>query len=82
MLTEEQILSRIRNVCAEVLKADIESVTLSSRFREDLGADSLDMVTLLMALENEFEGTISDEEAKQVSTVQDALKLLQARQQV
>ena len=80
MLTEIQILSRIQDVCAEVLKADKEAVVGTSRFKEDLGADSLDMVTLLMALEDEFKGTISDEEAKQLGTVQDVLNLLQARQ--
>lgn len=80
MLTEKQILGRIQDVCAEVLKAEKETVVGASRFREDLGADSLDMVTLLMALEDEFKGPISDEEAKQLGTVQDVLNLLLARQ--
>lgn len=80
MLSEIQILNRIQDVCAEVLKANRETVIGPSRFKEDLGADSLDMMTLLMALENEFAGTISDEEAKQLATVQDVLNLLKSRQ--
>lgn len=51
-ISDEEILIRIRKVCAEVLKVDKGKMVPESRFREDLGADSLDTVSLLMALED------------------------------
>lgn len=59
----DQVVERIKTVVAEVLRIDAGRIGLSSRFTEDLGADSLDKVTLLMALEDEFGKSISDDEA-------------------
>jgi acyl carrier protein len=56
-----------------------EKVTLDARFREDLEADSLDLVELIMAFEDEFGGEISDEEAQQIKTVRGAVDYLTAR---
>ncbi|MBD3317987.1 MAG: acyl carrier protein [Chitinivibrionales bacterium] len=66
---ERKILERLRKVVAEVLRVDEQTITLDTRYKEDLGADSLDTVTLLMALEEEFKGQISDEEAEGLTTV-------------
>ena len=67
--TDEQILERVRNVAAEILKVSCEDITPQAKFIDDLGADSLDNVTLLMSLEDEFDESISDEEAQELTTV-------------
>jgi len=72
---DEQIMSRIKSICKEVLKADERLIQPASKFKEDLGADSLDTVTLLMALEEAFNSTITDEEASKLVCVQDVLDL-------
>ncbi len=67
--SDEQLLERVQNVAIEILKVKREEVTSGAKFIDDLGADSLDKVTLLMALEDEFKESISDEEAKELTTV-------------
>lgn len=64
---------RVRDIIVELLGVDEEEVNLESRFREDLEADSLDLVELIMAFEEEFEGEISDEEAQTITTVGEAV---------
>ncbi|MFP4164588.1 MAG: acyl carrier protein [Chitinispirillaceae bacterium] len=66
----EQVLGRIKSVVSEVMRIDEGKIGGSSRFVEDLGADSLDKVTLLMALEDEFGRPISDTDAEGFTTVQ------------
>ena len=61
--------TRVRDIIVELLGVDGDQVTLEARFREDLEADSLDLVELIMAFEEEFNGEISDEEAQNISTV-------------
>lgn len=65
--------ARVTDIIVELLGVDGEEVTLDSRFREDLEADSLDLVELIMAFEEEFEGEISDEEAQKITTVGEAV---------
>jgi acyl carrier protein len=60
---------RIRGIIVELLGVEPEKVTLAARFREDLEADSLDLVELIMEFEQEFGGEISDEEAQKIETV-------------
>ena len=60
------------------LGADAEKVTANARFREDLEADSLDLVELIMAFEEEFGGEISDDEAQKITTVGEAVSYLDA----
>jgi len=55
------------------LGVDGDQITMEARFREDLEADSLDLVELIMAIEEEFDGQISDEEAQQITTVGQAV---------
>lgn len=64
---------RVRDIIVELLGVDEDEVNLDSRFREDLEADSLDLVELIMAFEEEFEGEISDEEAQTITTVGEAV---------
>jgi acyl carrier protein len=63
------IMERMAKIINEVLKPGASPLTLDKRFREDLGADSLDIAALLMALEQEFNTQISDEEAAGLATV-------------
>lgn len=64
---------RVRDIIVELLGVDEDEVNIDSRFREDLEADSLDLVELIMAFEEEFEGEISDEEAQKITTVGEAV---------
>jgi len=67
---------RVRDIIVEKLGVDPEEVTMTANFREDLEADSLDLVELIMQFEDEFGGDISDEEAQKIVTVGDAVKFL------
>jgi acyl carrier protein len=73
------IEDRIRAIVVDLLGVEEEQVTADARFREDLEADSLDLVELIMAFEEEFEGEISDEEAQKITTVGEAVTYLQER---
>ena len=67
------IEKRVKDIVAEQLGVDEAQVTSDASFTEDLGADSLDTVELVMALEEEFDIEISDEDAEKIHTVQDAV---------
>ncbi len=67
------IEERVKQIVAEQLGVDEEQVTNEASFMDDLGADSLDTVELVMALEEEFDIEISDEDAEKIQTVQDAV---------
>lgn len=69
--------ARLRKIIAEQLSVDEEDVVPEASFIEDLNADSLDLVELIMTLEEEFNLKISDEEAEKIQTVQDAMDYLQ-----
>ena len=70
---------RVFGIVAEQLNVKKEDIKLDSSFVDDLGADSLDTVELVMALEEEFEAEIPDEDAEKIVTVQDAINYVQAR---
>jgi acyl carrier protein len=72
------IEERVINIVVEQLGVNAEEVTLSSSFVDDLGADSLDTVELVMQLEEEFDTTISDDQAEQMSTIQSAVDFIKA----
>jgi acyl carrier protein len=63
----------IRGIIVDLLGVDEGKVTMEARFREDLEADSLDLVELIMAFEDKFGGEISDEDAQKISTVGEAV---------
>lgn len=69
---------RVRKLVCEQLGVKEEEVTIEASFVEDLGADSLDTVELVMALEEEFETEIPDEEAEKITTVKEALSYIEA----
>ena len=72
------IEERVKKIVAEQLGVKEEEVKTEASFVEDLGADSLDTVELVMALEEEFETEIPDEEAEKIATVQDAINYISA----
>jgi len=73
------VFERVKSVVEEVLKSKEDLITEQARIKEDLGADSLDTVTLLMALEDEFKGSISDEDAEKLNTVGDVVRYIEAK---
>ena len=75
----EAVADRVRAIIAEQLGVKIEEVTDSASFIEDLGADSLDTVELVMALEEEFGIEIPDEDAEKMSAVGDAIKYIESK---
>jgi len=70
---------RIKRIIVDQLGVEEERVTLEANFREDLEADSLDLVELIMAFEEEFGGEISDEDAQKITSVADAVSFIDAR---
>lgn len=71
-----QIESKVKNIIAEQLGVGEDEIKPESSFVEDLGADSLDIVELVMAMEEEFEVEIPDEEAENIKTVGDAINFI------
>ena len=72
------IQGRVKKIVAEQLGVKEEEVLNAASFVEDLGADSLDTVELVMALEEEFETEIPDEEAEKITTVKEAVDYIEA----
>ncbi len=79
MIDQDQTYERIVKVVMETLKVDRGRITPTSRFVEDLGADSIDMFTLVTQLEDEFAATINDEDATKLPTVGAVLDYVQKR---
>ena len=73
------IEEKIKSIIAEQLGVKVEEVTPQASFVDDLGADSLDTVELIMALEEEFNVEIPDEEAEKLTTVGDAIRYIEAK---
>ena len=67
------IEDKVKKIIAEKLSVDMEEVVPEASFVDDLGADSLDLVELIMSMEEEFDIDISDEDAEQIATVKDAI---------
>jgi len=67
---------KVKKIIAQKLGVDIADVTPQAKFVDDLGADSLDLVELIMSMEEEFEIDIPDEEAEKLETVQDAINYI------
>ena len=72
-MTKEEVLTKVKAVVAEKLNVGEDQVTAEAKFVEDLGADSLDQVELIMALEDEFKLKIPEEEAEKLVTVGSAV---------
>jgi len=78
-MADEAIRARVENTIVAVLKVNAAELGVDKRIREDLGADSLDSVTLVMALEDEFGGSINDNDAKSLATVGDVISYISRR---
>ncbi len=73
----QDVLEKVKKIIVEQLSSEESEVTPAASFIEDLGADSLDIVELIMALEEEFGVEIPDEDAEKMATVGDAVKYIQ-----
>ncbi|ABO66420.1 Acyl carrier protein [Geobacillus thermodenitrificans NG80-2] len=73
------VLERVTKIIVDRLGVDESQVTLEASFKDDLGADSLDIVELVMELEDEFNMEISDEEAEKIVTVGDAVNYIKSQ---
>ena len=75
-MTTANVEQKVKSIIAEQLGVSEDEIKTTSSFIEDLGADSLDIVELVMAMEEEFEVEIPDEEAENIKTVQDAVNYI------
>lgn len=73
------VLERVTKIIVDRLGVEEADVKLEASFKEDLGADSLDVVELVMELEDEFDMEISDEDAEKITTVEDAVNYIKAQ---
>jgi acyl carrier protein len=80
MAAEKTIEQRVKEIIVEQLGVTAEQVTLEAKFIEDLGADSLDTVELVMALEEEFGQEIPDEEAEKLQSMGDVIKYIEDKE--
>jgi len=80
VMSQEAILEKVRSIVAEQLSVEAGEVKPDSNFQNDLGADSLDTVELVMALEEAFDIEIPDEAAEGIATVGDAVKYIEDKQ--
>jgi acyl carrier protein len=77
-MSKEEIFEKVKAIIVDQLGVDEDKVTMEASFRDHLEADSLDLVELIMAFEEEFGGEISDDEAQKITTVGQAVDYLAA----
>jgi len=77
MSNDSSIQAKMKKIIVDELGVDADEVTLNARFVDDLGADSLDTVELIMRMEEEFGVEIPDEDAEKINTVRDAINYLE-----
>jgi acyl carrier protein len=78
-MSDKSIADRVKDIIVEQLGVNADEVTPEAKFIEDLGADSLDTVELVMAFEEEFGAEIPDEDAEKLQTVGDTIKYIEER---
>ena len=72
------MLEKVKEIVSDSLGADINTITEATSFKDDLGADSLDLFEVVMAFEEEFDAEIPSEDLEQIATVGDVVKYLEA----
>jgi acyl carrier protein len=72
------IFEKVRDIISDQLGIDADEISMESSFMDDLGADSLDIVELIMALESEFDMEIPDEDAEKISVVSDVVEYIKS----
>jgi acyl carrier protein len=72
------VFEKVKQIIADKLSLEEDEITMEASFIDDLGADSLDLVELIMALEDEFDMEIPDEEVENISTVADVVEYIKA----
>ena len=77
MKEERKMFEKIRNILSDELYIDKEKITMDTDFREDLGADSLDLFEMVMALEDEYDVQLDTEQLEQIRTVKDLIDVLE-----
>lgn len=77
MASQDALFDKVKAIIVDQLSVEEDEVTPEASFIEDLGADSLDIVELIMALEEEFEIEVPDEDAEKLQTVADAIRYIQ-----
>ena len=75
-MTKDEVFAKVKDIIIDQLGADPDAITMDANFRDDLEADSLDLVELIMAFEEEFGGEISDDEAQKITSVGEAVNFL------
>ena len=78
-MSQEEIFSKVKAIVAEQLSVEADQVTPEANFQNDLNADSLDVVEMVMALEEAFDVEIPDEAAEAIKTVQDAVNYISGK---
>lgn len=78
-MSGEDVFDQVKAIIVDLLGVEEKKITMEARFREELEADSLDLVELVMAFEEKFGGEISDEDAQKIKTVGDAVNYLASR---
>ena len=77
-MSTDSIFNSVQNILVDQLGVDADSITMESNFIDDLNADSLDIVELVMAMEQEFNISIPDEDAEKIKSVGDAVEYIKA----
>ena len=75
-MTTEQIFERVRDMLSEQLRIDAKDIKMEDNFIDDMNADSLDIVEMVMSMEQEFDISIPDEEAERIKTAGDAVAFI------
>jgi acyl carrier protein len=78
-MNESNIVSRLKTIVAEGLSVDLDMVTVDSNFVKDLGADSIDVLTIIIFVEDEFNIEIPDQDAERMKTVRDVIEYLKKK---
>lgn len=80
-MTQEEVFAKVRKVVAEVFKVEESRISMETKFMDDLKAESLDIITLLMEFEEVFDRTIPDEDAEKLVSVKDAVNYVMAMEE-